>query len=161
MLPGTTLGRLARLNCMLPRASLKRRISTWLRITGLQVRALPGADQILELVCGRLDCFRFSQEKRLLAKVLPLFKRTPSFRFCGSDKTFNKGRFVRLVIRRILQASRFARVDGLPRAERFQAALLTEKASPRRRTAPQTAPPLGVLLLTSEAAPTWPGCRMR
>jgi hypothetical protein len=55
----------------------------------------------------------------------------------------------------------FALVDGLPRVEQLRAAPLTEKASPHRQTPPQTAPPPEALLLTNEAAPTWPGCRKR
>src|SRR5271166_5419627 len=48
-----------------------------LRITGLQVRALPGVDQVLEPIYRRLCASKNDRQNELLAKVLPLLKRTP------------------------------------------------------------------------------------
>jgi hypothetical protein len=50
-------------------------------IIGLQVRALPGAKQVLEPIYRRFKASKIGPKKALLAKVLPLLWSTPST-FC-------------------------------------------------------------------------------
>jgi hypothetical protein len=76
MLPGTTLGRLARLNCMPPRASLNA-VSTWLRIIGLQVRALPGANQVPEPIQRRFEALKIARKTRSSCQNLATFWANP------------------------------------------------------------------------------------
>jgi len=49
----------------------------WLRIIGLQVRAMSGAKQVWKPIHRRLEPSKFQSENALLAKVLPLLRRTP------------------------------------------------------------------------------------
>ena len=54
-------------------------LNQWLRIIGLQVRALPGANHVPEPICRRFTPQKLTLAKRLLAKVLPLLKRPPEY----------------------------------------------------------------------------------
>jgi hypothetical protein len=48
-----------------------------LRIIGLQVRTMPGANQVPKPICRRFKASKIRPKKTLLAKVLPLFGSTP------------------------------------------------------------------------------------
>ena len=67
----------ARLNCMPPRASLKGRISTWLRIIGLQFRAMPGANQAPEPIQRRFKAPKIARKTRSTCQSLTTFWANP------------------------------------------------------------------------------------
>jgi hypothetical protein len=62
---------------MPPRASLKGRISTWLRIIGLQFRAMPGANQAPEPIQRRFKAPKIARKTRSTCQSLTTFWANP------------------------------------------------------------------------------------